>query len=188
MTTTTAPTTALGLTAPLGTIYLPANPGTPVGEFRFIVDRDAGNDVVIGTPVAADTSEGTVIGTVTDLLTIGSDRDPINADYAATNSEHAPPAERTDVIVGVVQIFHSERRRPVPAGRVRPSTAVEMLKASGVDHIDWPIPAGVVPLADGSYAKICLDGHDVLGPESAHVVTGGRRERTPGRRRAFPGG
>jgi len=40
MTTDTA-TTALGLTPPLGTIYLPANPGTPVGEFRFIVDHDA---------------------------------------------------------------------------------------------------------------------------------------------------
>jgi hypothetical protein len=158
---------------PLGTIYLPSNPGTPVGEFRFIVDAAHGQSVVIGTPVAADTSEGTVVGTVTDLITIGTDKDPLQADMRNTSSATGPVARTDEVLVAVVQVFHSERMRPVRAGTVRPATATEMLAACGYDNIDWPISAGVVPLADGSYAKVALDGHTLLGPESAHLTVGG---------------
>lgn len=42
---------------PLGTVYLPAA-GTGVGQFQFIVDPEHGGAVEIGTPVAAETAEG----------------------------------------------------------------------------------------------------------------------------------
>ena len=44
---------------------------TGVGTFEFLVNADA-TQVQIDTPVAADTSEGTVIGVVTDMRTVGS--------------------------------------------------------------------------------------------------------------------
>lgn len=157
----------------LGSVYLPSNPATPVGKFSFIVDRDRGASVVIGTPVAADTSEGTVIGTVTDLVTVGSDKDPLQADFEKSTSDYGKVAAREDVVVADVQVFHAPAMRPIRSGAVRPATAEEIGLASGLHRIDWPIPAGVVGLADGSFAPICLDGHTLVGPESAHLNIGG---------------
>jgi hypothetical protein len=39
--------------------------------------------------------------------------------------------------------------------------------------MEWRIPAGVVGLADGSYAPVCFDGRALLGPESAHLIING---------------
>lgn len=160
-------------TSTLGRIYLPSSPGTPVGKFSFIVDRDHGRSVVIGTPVAADTDEGTIIGTVSDLTTVGSDRDPLQADFENSTTEYQKVAAREDVMVAEVQVFHSPAMRPIRSGSVRPATAEEIGIASGLDRIEWPIPAGAMELADGSYAPICLDGHTLLGPESAHLAISG---------------
>lgn len=170
--------TVSGMTAttPLdtvGTVYLPSSPGTPVGEFSFLVDREYGDRVAVGTPVSADTVEGTAIGTVTDLVTVGADRDPLSASYAQGNSGFGSLGERSDVIVAKVQVFHAPAMRPIRAGNVRPSTAQEIGLASGLPRIAWPIPAGVVELANGEYAPLCLDGHTLLGPESAHLNIGG---------------
>lgn len=163
---TTTPTT-------LGRIYLPSSPGTPVGKFSFIVDSVQGRSVVIGTPVAADTNEGTIIGTVSDLTTVGSDRDPLQADFENSTTEYQKVAAREDVMVAEVQVFHSPAMRPIRSGTVRPATAEEIGLASGLDKIDWPIPAGVMTLADGTYAPVSLDGHTLLGPESAHLTIAG---------------
>lgn len=156
----------------LGSVYLPSS-GTPVGKFSFIVDKDSGADVVIGTPVTAETAEGAVIGTVTDLVTVGSDRDPLQADFEKSSSEYGKVADRPDVVVAEVQVFHSPAMRPVRSGQVRPATLAEVGLASGADRIEWPVPAGVIKLADGTYAPISLDGHTLLGPESAHLNIGG---------------
>lgn len=152
----------------LGTIFLPGGSGTPVGRFDFIVDPDNGTRVEIGTPVAADTSEGTVVGAVVDMRTVGTDSDPVVADLSGTRL-----ASVDEVVVASVQVFHSDTLRPVRAGHVRPATAVEMSLATGADRMDWQIPAGVVPLASGDFAPIALDGNALLGPESAHLVVGG---------------
>lgn len=157
----------------LGTVYLPASPATPVGRFSFIVDKACGQDVVIGTPVAADTAEGTVIGTVTDLVTVGIDRDPMSADYKSSNATFGTMTQDADVIVAEVQVFHAPAMRPIRSGTVRPATASEMALAAGMDRIEWPIPAGVIALADGTYAPICLDGHTLAGPEAAHMMVSG---------------
>lgn len=156
----------------LGSIYLPANPGTPVGKFDFIIDRDTGGSVEIGTPVAADTTEGTIIGTVVDMRTVGRSTDPVGSDLGGSYDQSFI-ANVPEVVVATVQVFHSPALRSVRAGLVRAASAEEMLIATGYDRIDWPIPAGVVPLADGTYAKVCLDGHATLGPESAHLTIGG---------------
>lgn len=153
----------------LGRIYLSSNPGTPVGKFDFIVDRDAGENIEIGTPVAADTAEGTVVGAVVDMRTVGTANDPVAADLAGDPQL----ARLSDVVVATVQVFDSPRMRPVRAGHVRAATSEEMLRATGYNRMDWPIPAGVVPLADGLFAPVCFDGHALLGPESAHLTVGG---------------
>jgi hypothetical protein len=153
----------------LGRVYLPSNPGTPVGRFQFLVDPDHGGHVEVGTPVAADTAEGIVVGAVVDMRTVGTLSDPVTADLAGPNQL----ARLNEVVVAEVQVFHSEKLRSVRSGNVRAATAAEMLKATGFDRMDWPIPAGVVPLADGSKVAVCFDGHALLGPESAHLTVGG---------------
>jgi len=158
--------------APLGTIYLPASPGTSVGSFDFIVDPESGANVEIGTPVAADTSEGTLVGTVIDMRTVGTGRDPVREELGSSyDSEYI--ATIPEVVVATVQVFSSRLMRPARAGLVRAATAEEMLTATGYDRMDWRIPAGVVGLADGGFAKVCLDGKALLGPESAHLIVNG---------------
>lgn len=157
------------MTLALGRVYLPSNPGTPVGRFDFLVDHDAGESVEIGTPVAADTTEGVVVGTVVDMRTVGTASDPVAADLAGDPQL----ARLSDVVVATVQVFDSPRMRPVRAGGVRAATAEEMRRATGEDRMEWPIPAGVVPLADGGFAPVAFDGHALLGPESAHLTVGG---------------
>lgn len=157
------------MTGRLGRIYLPSSPGTPVGRFDFLVDHENGARVEVGTPVAADTPEGTLVGAVVDMRTVGTDADPVAADLSGDRQIARIP----DVVVASVQVFDSPRMRPVRAGTVRPATRDEMLSATGYARMDWRIPAGVVPLADGDFAPVCFDGHALLGPESAHLTVGG---------------
>lgn len=158
--------------APLGMIYLPSNPGTPVGRFDFIVDPKSGTQVEIGTPVAADTTEGVVVGAVVDMRTVGHSKDPVSADLGNRYDSNFI-ASISEVVVATVQVFHSTTMRSVRAGIVRSATPEEMLKSTGFYDMDWPVPAGVVPLADGALAKVCFDGHALMGPESAHLMVGG---------------
>lgn len=157
--------------APLGTVYLPAS-GTSVGQFQFIVDPEHGGGVEIGTPVAAATAEGSVVGVVVDLHTVGVGRDPVRDELGARYDE-AYIAAIPEVMVATVQVYASPAMRPVRAGVVRPATAEQLLDATGISRIEWPIPAGVLPLADGSWAKVCMDGKALLGPESAHLIVNG---------------
>jgi len=158
-------------TRPLGTIYLPSS-GTGVGFFQFIVDPEHGRGVAIGTPVAADTLEGCFVGVVVDLHTIGLGNDPVRDELGArydTNYIAAIP----EVMLATVQVYASPAMRPATAGVVRPADAAELLTATGIDRIEWPIAAGVLPLADGNWAKVCMDGKALLGPESAHLIVNG---------------
>lgn len=160
-------------TTRLGTIFLPKS-GTSVGQFDFVVDPQTGRDVQIDTPVAADTTEGTVIGVVIDMRTIGSAADPIAVDYDDQPGVYSAMADyRGDAKLATVQIFYSPALRSVSAGHVRSVTPEEMLKALGADRIEAPVSAGVVELSGGQYAKAVLDMHTLLGPESAHLMVGG---------------
>lgn len=165
----------------LGHIFLPGGQGTGVGTFEFIVDRGAGDPVQIGTPVSADTAEGTLIGVVVDMRTVGFYRDAlaaaagdqVNPTAAWAGRERDERPELTDVVVAQVQVFHSPTLRPPRAGTVRPATREELATACGADRIDWHVPAGVVELLDGTFARVDLDGHNLLGREGAHANIGG---------------
>lgn len=156
----------------LGQVYLPSGSGTPVGRFEFIVDTDRGNHIEIGVPVAAETTEGTIIGAVVDMRTVGTDTDPVAVDIASTPGR-APIGTIPEVVLATVQVFHSELLRPVRAGLVRAATNAEISVATGADRIDWLVPAGVIPLADGTFARVGFDGHALLGPESQGLTVGG---------------
>lgn len=153
----------------IGTVYLPREPGTAVGQFQFLVDPDGGRLVEIGTPVAAETPEGTLIGTVIDLRTVGVWTDPVEANCASDEQLGRLP----EALVARVQVFDAPALRPVVGGVVRAATAEEMLRATGHARMDWHIPAGVVELADGRLVPVSFDGHALLGPESAHLTIGG---------------
>jgi hypothetical protein len=153
----------------LGKIYLPSGSGTPVGSFEFITDPVEGKNVEIGTPIAADTDEGVVVGVVVDMRTVGTSHDPVLADLTSTSAI----AKIKEVVLATVQVFFSDSLRPVTSGIVRDASAEEVLKATGYQKLQWPIPAGVIKLADGTYTKICFDGTSLLGPESAHLNVGG---------------
>lgn len=156
----------------LGTIYLPKS-GTRVGEFGFLVD-DAADDLLveIGTPVVAETGEGAFVGIVQDLSTVGTDADPVAADLAAgyggDPAGHVPAA-----LLATVQVFESPARRPVGPGTVRGASPAEVARATGREDMDWPLPAGVVRCVDGTPAPVCVDGHNLLGPEAAHMIVSG---------------
>lgn len=155
--------------AALGRIYLPAGAGTPVGRFEFIVDRDHGQGVEIGTPVAADTREGTVVGVVVDMRSVGHARDPFGVDLLGS----ATLDQRPEVVCATVQVFSSPALRPVRAGAVRGAQGSELADATGESRMDWTVPVGVVRLADGGFARVCVDGANLLGPEGAHLLIGG---------------
>lgn len=156
----------------LGTIYLPTTPGTPVGQFEFISDPTEGTHLEVGTPVAADTAEGTVVGVIIDMRTVGTARDPISADLAAASGA-SPLSRLEEVVLATVQVFASPKMRPVRAGRVRAATRDELAAATGATKMDWAIPAGLIPLPQGDFAPVHFDGHALLGPESAHLCVGG---------------
>lgn len=153
----------------LGKIYLPSGTGTPVGSFEFITDPLEGKSVEIGTPVAADTEEGIVVGVVVDMRTVGTSHDPVLADLTSSTAI----AKIKEVVLATVQVFYSSSLRPVTSGVVRDASAEEVLQATGYQKLQWPIPAGVIKLADGSFSKICFDGTSLLGPESSHLNVGG---------------
>lgn len=152
----------------LGKIFLPAGAGTSVGKFEFIIDSNVVEKVEVGTNITAETSEGKVIGTVIDMRTVGTDSDPVATNLAGDRIAHIP-----EVIVAQVQVFYSEYMRPVTSGFVREASVQEIELATGASRIDWKIPSGVVKLLNGEYAPIFLDGHALLGPESAHLTVGG---------------
>jgi hypothetical protein len=159
-----------GDVARLGVVFLPAS-GTPVGQFRFIVDAANGRHVEIGTLVTADTAEGPVVGSVVDMSSVGHGTDPFAADLLATGD---PTLDlRSEVVVATVQVFWSPALRPVRAGVVRGATRDELARATGADRVSWGVPAGVVDLAGGGYAPVALDGAALLGPEAAHLMVGG---------------
>ncbi len=158
-------------TPAIGSVYLSAQ-GRGVGSFQFLVDPEHGQSVEIGTPVCASTIEGEVIGNVIDLAAVGVGRDPVREDFGAiVDTEKL--ALTPDAVVATAQVFHSEHMRPVRAGLVYPATAHQVALATGIERNDWPIPAGVVELADGTFAPVALDGHAVAGPESGHMVVSG---------------
>lgn len=165
----TVPT--MNATCTLGKIYLPAT-GTPVGRFDFIVDPDRGLHVEVGTPVTAETREGPVIGAVIDMRTVGTDQHPVGVEMGS-NYDGPPIAQESEVVLATVQVFHTQAMRPVRSGTVRAATAEEMSMATGAEKMDWTVPAGVVALADGTFARICLDGAGLLGPEGAHCLVSG---------------
>ena len=156
---------------PLGTVYLPST-GTGVGFFQFIVDPEHGREVAIGTPVSAETVEGRLVGVVVDLHTVGVGSDPVRDELGA-RYDAAYIAAIPEVMLATVQVYSSPAMRPATAGIVWPANAQELLAATGIDRIEWPIPAGVLPLADGGWAKVCVDGKALLGPESAHLIVNG---------------
>lgn len=156
----------------LGRIYLPSNPGTQVGRFEFLVSAKTGTAVEIGTLVAADTAEGTVIGSVVDMRTVGTASDPVAAGLG-DNFEQQAITRLDEVVLATVQVFHAPSIRPVRSGLVRAAGTEELALATGRNRMDWAIPAGVLSLADGGFAPVYMDGTALLGPDSAHLMVGG---------------
>lgn len=152
----------------LGQVFLPSAPGTPVGRFQFIASREHGSEVEVGTPVAADTSEGTVVGMVVDMRTVGTQSDAVAAELAG-----AQVARLGESVVAEVQVLSSERMRPVRAGTVRPASASEIAAATGAPSMRRQVPAGVLQLGGGGFAPVSFDFDFLLGPQAAHMLVGG---------------
>jgi uncharacterized protein len=156
----------------LGEVYLPKEPGTGVGQFQFIVHAEQGEQVEIGVSVAADTADGVYIGEVVDMRTVGRASDPVALDMGGSFDVEMM-AKAPTVKVATVSVFHSPARRPVSAGLVRPATADEMRIATGEPDMAWPIPVGVKSLIGGQWARACLDGDYLLGPQAGHCLVNG---------------
>lgn len=154
---------------PLGQIYLPSA-GTGVGRFEFIVDKASGKNVQIGSLVTADTKEGSLIGTVIDMRTVGEGRDPIAADLLSSY-EVKELASIGETMLATVQVMKSDAMRPPRAGSVRSATAEEIAEATGSNAMGWKIPVGVAELLNGDFAPIFADGNFLVGPEGAHLLT-----------------
>ncbi len=152
-----------------GNVYLPSGEGTKVGEFRFILDDKHGYDVQIGSPVTAETAEGSLIGVVVDMRTHGDD-DNVRSTLLAGSDRQGKIGE---AMLATVQIFWSESLRPPRPGKVRAATDKEILQATGCDRMDYHIPAGCIRGDGGKYAPVYFDGRALLGPEAAHLMVSG---------------
>ena len=156
----------------LGKVYLPATPGTPVGKFEFILSSESLAIVEIGLPVTAVTSEGVVVGVVTDMRVLGNSGSPIEIELSGRF-----PGDRIgeldDICIATAQVFYSEFIRPVRSGYVRNATSEELSLATGAHKLSWPVIAGAVKLGNGEFSPVSLDGSSLLGPESAHLMIGG---------------
>ena len=164
----------------VGRIYLPGNPGQPVGKFQFLVDleNEAGTDsaaanLEIGAFVTVDTPEGQVVGTVTDMHMMGDNNDPFATDLRP-QTDIPTMVKSTELSIATAQVLDSERLRPVRAGTVRFSTAEEVEKALGQDKIRWKIPVGTIRLGTGELLPLCLDGDFTTGPEAAGILIAGK--------------
>jgi hypothetical protein len=155
----------------LGFVYL-SKAGAGVGRFEFVVDRDNGTVVEIGTPVTADTSEGPMIGTVVDMRAVGWAESPHTAEQEGIGDPGLPD-DRQEVLVAEVAVSSSPAMRPTRAGYVRAATAVELADATGAKIINWPVPCGSVALADGTWAPLAISGENLVGPEGGHCIVGG---------------
>jgi uncharacterized protein len=153
----------------IGLVYLPSS-GTLVGRFEFLVDRATGRDVEIGAIVAADTREGTVVGAVVEMKTVGYAHDAFALDMLGAT---APMDRRDEVMLATVQVFHSPSMRPIRAGTVRGATVDELGEATGAKSMDRGIPAGAVTLTGANRAAVSLDSASLLGPDAAHCLIGG---------------
>lgn len=161
----------------VGRIFLPGNPGQPVGKFQFLVDLDdaqaPASTVEIGAFVTVDTPEGPVVGTVTDMHMMGDNNDPFATDLRP-QTDVPTMVKGAELSVATAQVLASERLRPVRAGTVRFSTAKEVESALGQDQIRWKVPVGTVKLGTGELLPLCLDGDFTTGPEAAGVVVAGK--------------
>lgn len=163
----------------VGQIYLPGMPGQPVGKFQFLVETspgeqgDGGRDLEVGGFVSVDTDEGTVVGTVTDMHAIGSVNDPIAADLSSA-TDTALMTKLPEVTLASAQVLHSDKLRPVRAGKVRFATRSEVSTALGQDKMKWRIPVGTVKLGTGELLDVGVDGESVLGVEAQGLCVGGR--------------
>lgn len=157
----------------LGTIYLPPS-GTQVGKFQFIVDPSSveGGAVEVGSLVAAETCEGTIVGSVVDMRTVGSDGDPVR--IVPAREAGASVGYMDEAVVAEVQVVASDKLRSIRSGSVRPAGFDEVARATGSSKMDWPICAGVVSLVGGDWAPIHVDGTFLLGPEAQGCLVGGR--------------
>lgn len=166
---------------PVGQIFLPGNPGQPVGKFQFLVDLDpevvdtgaSASDLEIGGFVSVDTPEGVVVGMVTDMHMLGDSNDPFVTDLRP-RTDIPTAVSSAELSVATAQVLASDRLRPVRSGPVRFSTAEEVSKALGQDDIRWKVPVGTVKLGTGELMPLCLDGDFTTGPEAAGVLVAGK--------------
>ena len=165
-------------TMTLGTVLLPPEPGTGVGQFSFRLDDDnLADHLEIGAFVSADTPDGVFTGALIDMRTVGRQSNPVT-DALASDVGAAPTGEvNRSVIVGVVQVFASPRLRSIRGGTVRPASRSEIAEATGEGDIDWPVPAGIIELVDGSRAPVYYDGAMLMGPDSQGLTVGGMSGR-----------
>lgn len=158
----------------LGQVYLPPNPGMSVGKFQFTVEptTNAGRNTEVGAFISADTEEGTVTGTVTDMVAIGSGNSPLEADLASQGGPTLTTLPQ--VTLASAEVLASEKMRPVRPGPVRNSSRDEVSKALGQEKMKWPVPVGVVDLGDGTSMPLSIDGVFTAGPEAQGITAAGK--------------
>lgn len=155
---------------PVGSVWV-GRDGTPVGVFHVLLNRDGmSRQVEIGSLLAADTPEGTVIGAVEELRAIGAAPDPLLAE--AARAAGPPSAWVSEAVMATCRTWASPMARPTRGGPVRFATPGEILAATGQRGLDWPVPVGVLPTVHGP-VPVNLDGRMLAGPDAAHVIIGG---------------
>lgn len=157
----------------VGRVWLPSDKRCPVGTFSFLLEKNnVSEELEIGSPVTADTSEGPVTGLVSDMWIAG--QHPSDPAYANLLDLDTPTIVQKNPTLGAeVEVLSSERERPVGSGAVRACTSGELLTATGGDTMEQPIPAGAVSLPGGDFAPVFFDGETLLGPEAAHLMVAG---------------
>ena len=158
----------------IGKVFVPGFPGSPVGKFNVILasESPASEHAEVGTFITAETSEGNILGTITDLAVMGDTNDP--AKYDLTTIGPSPIQAPMELLLAQASVMQSDKQRPVMLGNVRHSTPDEILDALGQTSMKIGMPVGSIDAFDGSRIPISLDWRYVLGPEAQGLIVGGK--------------
>lgn len=158
----------------IGKVFVPGYPGSPVGKFNVILasDSDAAEHAEIGTFITAETAEGNILGTITDLAVMGDTSDP--AKYDLTTVGPSIMQAPMELMLAQASVMQSDKQRPVKMGNVRHSTPDEILDALGQSSMKIGMPVGAIDAFDGTQIPIALDWRYVLGPEAQGLIVGGK--------------
>ena len=159
----------------VGKVVATSSHPSTVDTFHFWLKAGREAEIEVGNIVTVLHGSERVYGLVTKMQFYTDADSPLTdlLGHEFGDPEADPPTLRQSIHLVTAETIgaSSPRIRPVSAGQVRLALADEIMEAYGMDQIDDPILAGVIPNGRKTelYAPALLSERFLVGPEGAHV-------------------